>query len=471
MKWVSPFDMLKQRTLAKMLGGLIIASWFGFSLSTVADEVDTYVKSEMQAQHIPGLSLAVIRNGRVVKTKGYGLANLELDAPAKVTTVYHLASLTKQLTATAVMLLVQDGKVDLDDRISRYLENTPDSWSKVTVRHLLNNTSGIKDYLNEMQTDTRNGTNPEEIASAMGKLPMNFEPGTQYGYSNTGYLLAGLIIQNICGKSFEVFLGDRVFKPLGMVQTRRNHPDEIVRNRAAGYFWTEGTLRNSPFVHTTLYDNADDGLISSVVDMAKWDAALDGDSILNRSSRTLMWTPVKLASGATYPYGLGWELSSVNGHRMMFHKGNRVDTATFMARYPDDKLSIIVLCNRGDASAGRIARQVAGIYVRGLRQTADAEPRVAELVKATLLQLQEGRITAEPFTPEMWKDLYPRVTSMLEGMLKSRGAFKSLTLLSREQKGNNRYYELRAMFGDTSLLVQCTFTPEDKISEMSLGPE
>jgi CubicO group peptidase (beta-lactamase class C family) len=226
--------MATRRRFRRLPWYLSVAWLFGASALACSDAIDDYVAAEMRQQHIPGLSLALIKSGRVVRAQGYGVASLELNTPAAPGTVYHLASLTKQFTAAAIMLLVQDDKVGLDDPIGRHLESTPPGWRDVTVRQLLLHTSGIKDYLNELHGSTCNGTSPEEIVAYVGGLPLNFAPGSASFYSNTGYLVLGMIVQRASGKSYDEFLEERVFGPLGMKSTRRNDPAAIVPNRAAG---------------------------------------------------------------------------------------------------------------------------------------------------------------------------------------------------------------------------------------------
>jgi CubicO group peptidase (beta-lactamase class C family) len=470
-------------------GGFLLGllGLFGAASGARADAVDDTVHAEMRDQHIPGLSLAVVRGGKVVKARGYGLASVELNAPATADTVYRLASVSKPIVATAVLLLARDGKLGLDDKIGRYLEKTPEAWREITIRQLLTHTSGLKDHLNELHGKTCNGTSPEEILAQMGTLPLNFAPGTSWLYSNTGYLVLQVIVKKVSGQSFDEFLAAREFAPLGMKSTRRNSPDDVILNRAAGYVWDAtgnagaGRLRNSPFLEPTLYDNADAGLLSTVLDLARWDAALAGTALLTAAEREALWAPVKLAGGATYPYGLGWHLETQHletqksdgksGHRLAYHDGNRLDGATAMARYLDDQLTVIVLTNRGNANATRIAREVAGLYVPALaavaRPVADAEPKVTELIKTVLLKIQDGTIGPEPFTPEMWKGFYPAGAKAFEGALKSFGPFRSLALLSREAKGDVRSYRYRATFGETSLVIDCALTPDGKIREIT----
>jgi CubicO group peptidase (beta-lactamase class C family) len=340
----------------------------------------------------------------------------------------------------------------------------------VTVRQLLTSTSGIKDHLNELHGTTCNGTSPEEITARIGELPLNAAPGSQWLYSNTNYVLLGMIVQRVSGRPFDEFLAERVFRPLGMKETRRNRLDDLVPNRAAGYFWDGSRLRNSPFLDPTLYDNADAGLLSSVSDLARWDAALYGDGLLKKSIREQMWTPAKLADGSTYPYGFGWFLDEVNGHRLVYHDGNRSNGSSMIGRFVDDGLTVIVLANRNDVAARRIALHVAGLMMPALMPAdatiEDTEPRVTALVKAVLLAIQDGTVGPEPFTPEMWKGFYPAGVQGFQSALRSSGAFKSLALLSRKSEGDARTYRYRAVFGETSLVLDFTFTKENKISAM-----
>lgn len=448
---------------------------FCLPLIVKADRIDDYIKSQMQEQHIPGLSVAVVKAGRIVIAKGYGLANIELNAPATAETVYHLASLTKQFTAAAIILLVQDGKLGLDDKINRYLENAPANWQAVTVRQLLTHTSGIKDHLNEMSAHAEEGTTPADMVAVLSKLPLNFTPGSNAFYSNTGYLVLGMIIQKVSGKSYDEFMAERIFKPLGMMRTRRNSPDDIILNRAAGYFWNEGKWHNSPFIQPTLFDNADDGLLSTVLDLARWDAALSGDRLFSTASRIEMWSAVKLNDGSTQSYGLGWKLAEVNGHRLIYHDGSRPDSSTFISRFVDDKITVIVLANLGDASAQRITNHVAGFYNPSLlpndKPIPDTEPSVTNLVKTVLLKAQDGTLDANPFTAESWNRFRSSPADFVRNFLTSMGAFKSIALLSRKEEDGKRYYSYQVVFGETHLSVTCTLTKEGKISEMGIGKE
>jgi CubicO group peptidase (beta-lactamase class C family) len=260
------------------------------SLDARADAVDDYIEKQMQLQHVPGLSLVVVRDGKVIKARGYGLSNIETKTHATPETVYQLASVTKQFTATAILLLVQDGKIGLDDPVKKYVEGTPETWGNITVRHLLIHTSGIKDYLNELHEGSREDTTPEKIIGLVTGLPLNFAPGEKYSYSNTGYVMLAMIVNKVSGRPYDGFLAERVFKPLGMNATRRSSLDDIIPNRAAGYAWAGAEWQNSPYLNPTLWDNGDGGMLSTVLDLAKWDAALYGDAILKDAMKQHIWS-------------------------------------------------------------------------------------------------------------------------------------------------------------------------------------
>jgi CubicO group peptidase (beta-lactamase class C family) len=343
-------------------------------LNARADAVDDYIEKQMQRQHIPGLSLAVVKDGKVIKANGYGLANIETKAPATPETVYQLASVTKQFTATAILLLVQDGKVALDDPVSRYLRGTPETWKDITVRHLLTHTSGIKDYLNELHENTREDTTTEKILRLVTGLPMNFAPGERFGYSNTGYVMLAMIVNEVSGKPYDVFLAERVFKPLGMNATRRSSLDDIIPNRAAGYTWTGSGWRNSPYLNPTLWDNGDGGMLSTVLDLAKWDAALGGDTLLTGAVKERMWTAGTLKDGKSFDYGFGWAVDQQRGHRRIWHSGGRPGTATIISRYVDDRITVILLTNSG-ASTERLCLGVARQYIASLGLTGPADSK------------------------------------------------------------------------------------------------
>jgi CubicO group peptidase (beta-lactamase class C family) len=350
---------------------VLIFSITCFAQDGVATRVDDYIRAEMRAQQIPGVSLAVIRNGEIVLAKGYGLANLEHQVPVKPETIFQSGSMGKQFTATAVMMLVEEGKLSLDDKLIKFFPDGPEAWRNITVRHLLTHTSGMSDYPDDF--DLRRDYTEDEMVQRIKAIPLAFQPGEKWSYSNLAYVTLGVLIHKVSGKFYGDFLQERVFKPLGMSTARVISEADIVPNRAAGYRLVNGELKNQNWVSPTLNTTADGALYLTVYDMAKWDAALYTDKLLKRSSLEQMWTPVKLNDGKTFPYGFGWALGNVHGHRLIEHGGSWQGFKSQISRYVDDKLTVVVFANQARANPAKLAHGVAAIYNPELTTTAGTQ--------------------------------------------------------------------------------------------------
>ncbi len=331
-----------------------------------AEKVDDFVKAEMRARKIPSVSVAVVRNGEVVKAKGFGLANVELNVAATSDTIYQSGSVGKQFTATLVMMLVEEGKISLDAPISRYIDGAPDTWRGITVRHLLTHTSGISNKLYD-QIDLRQDFTEDQLVKKIAALPLDFQPGEKWNYSNPGYVTLGVLIHKATGRFYGDLLAEKIFTPLGMKTARIINEADIIPNRAAGYRLVKDELKNQEWVSPTLNMTADGSLYLTVYDMAKWDAALYTEKLLKRRSLDEMWTAVKLNSGKTQPYGFGWAFADLKGHRLIEHGGAWQGFTSHIARYVDDKLTVIVLTNLASADPGKIAHGIAGLYNPELR--------------------------------------------------------------------------------------------------------
>lgn len=342
------------------------------------DKIDDYVKGALERQKLPGVSIAVVRNGEIVKAKGYGLANIELNVPATAETIYQSGSVGKQFTATAVMMLVEEGKIGLDDKISKYFVDAPERWSGITVRHLLTHTAGTTDYPKDF--DFRRDYTEDELLKKAAEIPLAFAPGEKWSYSNMGYVMLGILISKVTGKFYGEFLKERIFKPLEMNTARIISEADIVPNRAAGYRQVKGELKNQEWVSPSMNTTADGSLYLTVLDMAKWDAALYTEKLLKKSSLAQMWTPVKLSTGKSQQYGFGWGFSEVRGHKIIEHGGAWQGFTSHIARYVDDKLTIIVLVNRAGGNPGAIAHGIAGLYNPELappeRKEARLDPKI-----------------------------------------------------------------------------------------------
>jgi CubicO group peptidase (beta-lactamase class C family) len=312
-----------------------------------ADSVDDYIKAEMERRRIPGVALAIARNGKLVKARGYGVANVENDVPVTPDTVFELASVTKQFTATAIMLLVEEGKVELDDPVAWHLPRAPATWKSITVRHLLTHTSGLPGLTGGFKALWPGGPrlrySTAEMFDAAIKDELGFPAGERFQYSDVGYFLLGMIIENASGQRYRDFLDERFFKPLGMTSTSVLDHTRILKHRAAGYTLRDGQLVNiRRVVEVELPSHY--GVFSTVKDLVTWDAALAAGKVVKPATLAQMWTPVRLNSGASYPYGFGWFVDERRGHRWISHTGI---TGTELSRFPDDELTVVVLTNLG----------------------------------------------------------------------------------------------------------------------------
>ena len=341
-----------------------------------ADKVDDYIKAAMQRGHVPGISVAVLKDGKIIKVEGYGLANVELNVPARAETVYKIGSVSKQFIASGIMLLIDEGRISLDDKISKFLEGTPDTWKEITVRHLLTHTSGI--IREAPGFDPLKVQNDADVIKTAYPLPLRFAPGEKWEYCNVGYFTLAEIIRKVTGKAWGEYLKDRLFLALEMNATRTTTIADIVENRANGYQWVNGKLQNADVYFALRPSGA---FLSTVLDLAKWDAALYTDRILKQSVRDQMWTPVKLNNGTTNPYGFGWELGSVGGHRQVHHGGALPGFRAEISRFVDDKLTVVVLTNSDNANPNALALGVAALYIPGLipeRNAAKIDPKVLD---------------------------------------------------------------------------------------------
>jgi D-alanyl-D-alanine carboxypeptidase len=429
--------------MIKHMRALSIAVFAVFAFAVAhADEVDRYVEARLKANNVPGTSMAVLRNGKIIKARGYGLADVELNVPATENTVYQWASVTKQFTAAAIVLLAEEGKVRFDDLVSRHYMNAPAAWSNVTVRHLLTHTSGIKSYtgLPDFFRTLRKDYAREELLDLVKGEPLEFAPGEKWNYNNTGYFLLGLIIENASGKSYGDFLQERIFRPLGMQTARVNDQFEIVPNRATGYNVRSNKVLRSEFVSPS-QPYAAGALMGTVLDLAKWDAALYTDKPFSAGVREQIWRPVKLNDGKTEPYGFGWSVGELRGHPFVAHGGGIHGFSTYIARFVEDKLTVIVLMN-GGADPGSVAHGIAGHYLPGLTLASikapkkDPDPELTGRLKQSLFDLAE-RKDSDLITSEFRED-YRRSGTRAESLRKRLAGLKSFTFVTCDEPPKTR---------------------------------
>jgi CubicO group peptidase (beta-lactamase class C family) len=338
-----------------------------------SEKIDEAIQAHTEKERVPGLSLALVRNGTVLKSKGYGFANLELSAPVHPDTVFQIGSITKQFTAAGILLLWDAGKLDLDAPVHAYLDGLPDAWKPLTLRHLLEHTSSLANVTELPEFSYRIEYTRQELIDLVAARPPAFPPGEKWEYTNTGYILLAWILEDVSGKSYGEFLTERVFEPLGMESTRVIVPEEIVPNRAEGYCWEDGRHCNGESLRPREIVGAG-GLLSTTLDLAKWDAALYSEIPLKRRLKEAMWTPARLNDGTLARtetscgerYGFGWFLGEYRGHRLVSHTGETdAGFSSEIMRFVDDRFTLILLSNVEPMEQDQLTKRVARLCLEG----------------------------------------------------------------------------------------------------------
>ncbi len=439
--------------------------------------IDALVKQQMDEQRIPGLSLAVTVDNELIFTKGYGLSNVELQFPALAESVYEVASITKQFTAMGVLLLVQDGKLGLDDPVRKHLPDTPAAWEKITLRHLLTHTSGIPDYDDAGHPlDVHRDYTEDELVRLATTLPLRFQPGARWSYSNTAYVLLGIIIHRASGEGYNDFLRERIFSRLHMGSTRALSSTDLIPYRANGYELDEGRLKNQDWLAPSLCGTGDGGLVSSVVDLAKWDGAIQSGALLPPARWKEVFTPVTLNSGKTFPYGFGWFVREQNGAPYYEHSGHLQGFASHILRFPRARVSVVVLANLSQADPWQIAHGVAGLIRPDLKPPADhpiedREPAVTGLIKTVLAELREGRLQADAFTEDGANAYNADVLNAQRTRLSALPPFGNLELVSRAEVGDNTEYHYWVRLGPARWLLEVSLdTDSGKLDRLAFNP-
>jgi D-alanyl-D-alanine carboxypeptidase len=349
----------------------------------LASYVDSVANAAVAEHRTPGVSVAIVKRGKTVLAKGYGYADLENDVPATAETVYRIGSITKQFTAAGIMRLAEQGKLSLDDTLQKFLPTFPAQGNRVTIRHLLNHTSGIKSYTSlgpKWQRVIRLDLVPDSVAALFANEPFDFKPGDRWLYDNSGYFLLGMIIEKISGKAYGQYVQDEFFTPLGLTSTVYCDQAPLIKHRAQGYATTpNGQFVNAePLSMTQPY--AAGSLCSTVTDLAKWTAALAGGKVVSPASYKQMTTPLTLNDGKPLTYGFGLGVGALRGHRQINHNGGINGFVSELHHYVDDSLVTVVLTNVASATAPQLEKVIA-TRALGIPDTAAVPLAAADLAR------------------------------------------------------------------------------------------
>jgi len=332
----------------------------------VSSRVDAYVKQAITKHQIPGLTVAVIKNGKILKLKGYGVASVEFDVPADERTIFQLFSVSKIFAGVAAMKLVEEGKLSLETPVTDIIANLPPAWKAIHIRHLLTHTSGLTEMsanprYASLSEDKKKRISVQEEIALVADTPLKFQPGEKFSYHQSGYRLLGMIIEQVTGRSYADYLKANLFLPLAMNSTQFGGTEAaVIKHRSSTSYNREtGELRGwiYPF---SVRDYPAAGLNSSASDLAKFLIALDSGRILQPKSLATMWSPLRLNDNTEKDYGLGWTVENHNGRKVVGHEGGG---AIWVAHFPSEHLSVVVLCNLNGARADEIQFGIADLYL------------------------------------------------------------------------------------------------------------
>ncbi|MGH9528946.1 MAG: serine hydrolase domain-containing protein [Terriglobales bacterium] len=411
-----------------------------------APPLDDYIQAEMETQQIPGMSIAVVRDGDVVLEKGYGFANLEDSAPAGKDTVYRLASITKPFIAMVLMKMVEEGKLSLDDPVGKFLPDLPISWQPIPIKNLADMTSGIQNIYDigipweQFQLDTT----PQAIVSKMSSYPLLFRPGERWNYSSTNYILLRLVLEKVSGKPLGALLNEVIFAPLEMRSTGVLSYRTIIKNRAGQYTRQNDAVVNSARWSPT-WGTGGAELVSTAADLARWNAGLDHRKILRSSSYDEMWKSWTLAGGGGF--GLGWFLGHYRGHDTIWFSGGTPGAAPYFTRFVDDELTVIVLANTDAMDSQAMAAGIAQFFLTPPRSIEDNDSALTQRLQRTLAEL-----AAEPHS-----------------FYKNLGSLKSFQLVRQDVQGGERIRSYRAVFENAQLIQTFTLTASGGIAEVDVS--
>jgi len=323
-------------------------------------------------------TVLVVKDGHTLVDQGYGSADLEWNVPNAPATKFRLGSITKQFTATSILLLQERGKLSIDDPVSKYMPDAPAAWSKVTIYNVLTHTSGIPSFTGfpDYPTTEWKNTNPTELVARFRDKPLDFEPGTKFTYSNSGYVLLGYLVEKISGQSYADFLQQNIFTPLGMTSTGIDSNAAILPQRAQGYAPSPKGIQHAGYISMTIPFSAG-ALYSTTGDLLKWEQALFGGKVLKPESLAKMTMPFK------ENYGFGLFIRPNDGHKLITHGGGIEGFNTSLNYYPDDKLTVIVLANLNGGAPDQIASYI-GKVALGQSVTLTSEREEITLPPATL---------------------------------------------------------------------------------------
>jgi D-alanyl-D-alanine carboxypeptidase len=435
--------------------------------AATASGIDAAAAEVLKATGVPSASVAVVQGGEVAYVKAYGMARLDPPMAAVAGMQYSVGSISKQFTAAMMLLLVQDGKVKLDDPVGKYLPGLTRA-DEVTIRLVLSMTSGYQDFWPEdyVMTSMMKPTNPQQILEVWGKKPLDFEPGTQWQYSNTNYVIAGRIVEIAGGKSLIEQLQERIFRPLKMTGVLNSDASRLPANDPTGYYQHAlGPLRPAPLEGQGWMFAAGE-LAMPASDLALWNISLMDQTLLSQASYDAMFTEVKLKDGKGSGYGLGVQVGNRNGHRYIEHSGEVSGFVSENIVFPDDKVAVTVLTNEDASSAAsalghRIAPLVLGRASSAGAETAAAEKRALDIFTG----LQYGNLDRSQLTELCDAYFTAEAVQDFASSLKPLGVPSGIKQLAEEKRGGMTFRAFNVSFPNKQVRVTVYEEPDGKLEQ------
>jgi CubicO group peptidase (beta-lactamase class C family) len=353
---------MKKSVYLEHLFAALIVLFLGSHPSIYAQTLETKVDSLLQEKYkpdAPGATFLISKNGKIIYKKAFGLSNLELNLPMHTENVFEIASITKQFTATSILMLAEKGKLNLDDEITTFIPDYPTNGHKITVHHLLTHTSGIKDFtrvkgLNAISTQD---LAPLDLIDFFKNEPMDFAPGEKNKYNNSGYIILGYIIEKVSGQSYASFVEDQIFKVLGMTSSQYGSHREVIKNRVSGYHNKGSYVNGRQVSYSFAYSTG--ALMSTVNDLFKWQEAIKNNLLINKETTEKVFTNYTLNNGEHIDYGYGWHIKKLNGISTREHGGHFFGFKSMGVYLPNEDIYVIGLNNCDCNSPTNITREIA----------------------------------------------------------------------------------------------------------------
>lgn len=435
-----------------------------------ADQVDDLMLRQLDRNHIPGAAVAVVKDGKIIKLAGYGVANLDWDLPVETNTKFQIVSSTKPFTGLLLMTLVADGKINLDDSVCNYLQQAPESWRKITVRMLATHSSGLKFDLGDQKFKSI-----DEAVAEASRLPLDYEPGTQSHYALTDFVVLTKVLETAGGKPYQQLLQERVLQPLGLRQTQFDYMNDegAVRGwqplkwRSTTYRWTGHSQQAYAFFYPAWTYSAG-GLFSTAEDMAQFLIGLSSGKFLDPALLEEMWTPMVLKSGTRGNFALGWTVHQYRGLRVVGHSGG--PALSDIAYFPEQKLGVVVLTNQ-QHNFPLLAETVANFYLpadahANDRVLEDPDPKRTESLRGFIAALTEGKVDPTLFSAEANKELLPMIREYGPVIVNQLDPLSKMDLIDRQVTGTGMRLVYRVYFGDRPMTWRFVLDRESKITDL-----